>query len=91
VNPPTQSFATSTTTASLSRATFARLVGAIGQEVVLSGTFLLVEDAAGTRRTKGVAPNPRFLLRNHHFPIPQVRCLSLLVVSQPLSWPLFRV
>jgi len=91
VNPPTPSFATSTTTASLSRGTFARLVGVIGQEVELSGTFLLVEDAVGTRRTKGVAPNLRFLLRNHHFPIPQVRCLSLLVDSHNLSWPLFRL
>jgi len=91
VNPPTQSFATSTITASLSQGTSARHVGVIGQEVVLSGTFLLVEDAVGTKRTKGLAPNLRFLLRNHHFPIIQVQSLSLLVVSHNLSWPLFRV
>lgn len=91
VNPPTQSFATSTITASLSHGTSARHVGVIGQEVVLSGTFLLVEDAEGTRSTNGVAQNLRFLLTNHHFLIPQVQSLSLLVVSHNLSWPLFRV
>lgn len=53
VNPQTPSFATTTTTASHSLATFARLVVVTGPEEVHSGACQLEVAAEGTKETKG--------------------------------------
>jgi len=54
VNLPTPSFATTTTTAFLSLATSAKLVGVTGPEVVHSGTCRLEVVAEGTKEAREV-------------------------------------
>lgn len=77
VIPPTQSFATSTTTASLSLATFARLVRGTGQEVVPFETSQLAVVAGETRGLKEVvalASHQQALIVK---PAPQIATLRL--------------
>lgn len=87
MNQPTQSFATSTTTASLSLATFARLAGGTGLEGVPLEMSPLGVDAGGINEAKveaaahqsllSIAPIAKQLL----VIIPQAQCLVIIAVE----------